>query len=171
MLKTVFKVYGSTIFAAVVILCLFTILANITYEADGKTYTGLFEIIGKASTIEETSSVSGDAVFKDFISSPRPVIFFDNTEMPDIIKVQDCELLKYIKVKFNDQENTITADTLEYTDFRIEEITNENGSSVLYLYNRPNKLINFNDSGIYTLTLHAIHNQKEITANVKIPVN
>lgn len=170
-MSQILKTFIGILIAGVTFVGVIVLIYNIHINKDGVEYKGIINIIGANAKIENTSTSPDMKVFKDFVNSPHPEITFDNTGLGDIVENEDYEILKFFKVKFNDQEELIDADTLEYVDFRIEDITSEEGISVLNLYDTPNKMINFNVPGIYTFTFYVIHNQKESTVKIKVPVN
>jgi hypothetical protein len=171
MLNKVFKTYGRAILTSVVVIALIIILNTISYTKNGVTYTGIFQITGKAASIENNSFKPESEAVKDYLESPRPEIVYDPSGLSSIKKAEIIAILNYFKVKFSDQETFVNANALDPQTLEVKDITAASGDSCLALYNSSNKTICFSSSGIYTFTFHVIHNQKETTVKIKIPVN
>jgi len=172
-MKQIIKVLGTSLIIAIVVISVLTILSNINFILNGKTYNGIFEVLGLASTVEgEFYSSSDSAVFESVVASKRPEIYFVKEELPNLVKDEELEILKYFKVKFNCNENAITAESIDNNKLRIQDILDSKGKSLMYLYDKQLKTIIFDNSEIYTFTFYLIDdNQKETTVSIKIPVN
>jgi len=170
-MSQILKTSIGILIAGVTFVGVIILIYNITIEKDGVKYKGFTNIIGANANIENNSLVIDNTVFKSYMSSSRPEIFFDNTGLQKIVSNEDYTILKYFKVKFNDQEEFANVDNLDLIDLNIKDISKEDGNSVLYLYDYENKLINFSDTGIYTFTFYLLHNQKESIVKVKVPVD
>jgi len=172
-MKQILKVIGTSFIMAIVVLGLLTILNTISFTSNGKTYKGIFEVLGMASNIEKVQYSTSDAeVFESVVSSKRPEIYFDKEELEDIVKDKDFVILKYFKVKYNGNENKINAENIDDNHLKILDIIDSQGKSYLYLYDSQLKTINFNYSDIYKFTFYLMDNQqKETMVTIKIPIN
>jgi len=172
-MKQILKVLGTSFVMVVVVLGLLIILNNISFVSNGKTYTGIFELLGKGSTIENISySKSDSVVFESIAVSKAPIICFGKAELENIIKDKDIDILRYFKVKYNREDDAIIAKNIDENHLKILDITDESGDSFMNLYNKKLKTIKFNHPDIYTITFYLLDNeQKETTARIKIPVN
>ena len=172
-MKQILKVLGTSFVMAIVVLGVLIILNNISFTSGGKTYKGIFEILGMASTIEKTQYYLSDSdVFESVATSKRPEIYFDKAKLENIIHDKDIEILKYFKVRFNGEENERIAENVDKNHLKILDITDSKGKSFIYLYDRQLQTINFEKPDIYTITFHLIDDeQKETTAIINIPVN
>ena len=172
-MKQILKVLGTSFIMAVVVLGLLIILNNISFTSNGKTHTGIFEVLGMASTIESASYCASDsAVFESVVALKNPEIYFEKAELENLIKDKDIEILNYFKVKYNNEKNVIDADGIDESHCKILDITDKNGNSFMYLYNKQLRTIKFNHTDIYTITFFLLDNeQKETTARINIPVN
>jgi len=172
-MKQILKVMGTSFIMAIVVLGLLTILNTISFTSNEKTYKGIFEILGMASTIDNVQYSTSDAqVFESVVSSIKPEIYFLKEGLGDIVDSKNFEILQYFKVKFNGNENSIKAENIDDNHLKILDIIDSQGKSYLYLYNNQLKTINFDHPDIYTITFYLIDDeQKETTVNIKIPIN
>jgi len=172
-MKQILKVIGTSFIMALVVLGILIILINISVTSNGETNKGIFNISGRASTINGVQySASDVAVYESVMASKAPEIYFENAESEEFIKDKDIEILKYFNVKYNSEVNTINAKNIDENHLKILDITNKAGASFMYLYNKRLKTIKFNYSDIYTITFYLIDTeQKESTVRINIPVN
>ena len=172
-MKQILKVMGTSFIIAIVVLGLLTVLNTINFTSNGKTYKGIFEILGMASTIENVQySTSDEEVFESVVFSKRPDIYFDKEELEDIVKGKNLVILKYFKVKYNGNENTINAENMDNNHLKILDIIDSQGKNYLYLYDNQLKTINFDHSDIYKITFYIMDNeQKETMVTIKIAIN
>jgi len=172
-MKQILKVLGTSFIMTVVILSLLIVLNNIHITSDGKTYKGIFEVIGMASDIEGLQNASSDStVFESVVASEKPEIYFDKKELENIIKEENIEILKYFIVKFKSEDSEINAENVDDNCLKILDIIDSKGRSVIYLYDKHLKTINFENSDIYTFSFYLINDeQRESIAKINIPVN
>ena len=113
-MKQILKVLGTSFIMAIVVLGLLIILTSISFTSKGKTYSGIFEVLGMTSTIEGPSYSSSDsAAFESVAASKRPDIYFEKTGLEALIKNKDIEILKYFRVIYNCEESGINAEEIE----------------------------------------------------------
>lgn len=169
MLKQLTDEFSKSLLIIVPFIALLLILNNITIYKNGSAVTGLYNILGEASTVEDKEyNTVTTQTFNQVISAPKPEVRWVNTT--DLKKNTDINMFTHIQIKFsfwNDFQAIENNETVQ-----IQDITNENNQSIMNYYNEATNVIVFPDSGIYRITLYVRDTeQKETTAEIKIPVN
>lgn len=156
-----------------VVVALITILMNIKMDVKGQEATGIFDILGKVSNIDQMDyeSLNDVDTMREIAIVKRPEIQYIQSE---IIEVNtEINIIRLFSVTEYDGISYVEKNAVDISPDRIfvDEIINDSNTSFIDRYDPVTRTTTFPESGVYsiTITLRDQENRNN-TMTVKVPV-
>lgn len=156
-----------------VVVALIAILMNIKINVKGQEATGIFDILGKASNIDQIDyeNMNDIDTFQEVTSKKRPEIKYIR---PETIEANHAiNVISLFSVVEYDGAAYVEKNAVDLLPERIyvDEILDNSNTSIINTYDPATRTITFSESNVYSImiTLRDQEN-RENTMTVKVPV-
>lgn len=145
------------------------IFNNLTIYKNGSAVTGLYNIMGAASYVDDKDyNKVATQTFNQVVGAAKPEVRWIGTT--DLKSQEDIDIFEHMQIKFSSWHDYKAIDNNMIV--QIQDVTDEKSQSIMNHYDEATHVINFPDCGIYKITIYIRDTeQKETIAEIKVPVN
>lgn len=127
-------------------------------------------------SVSEVGKVENDLDYSEYsvavqqvLSGAAPELYFDNGFV--IYAGNATNLPTMFWVKYDEKEESVKANEMEYGQFEIKSIENMGGENITSLYHADTGVITFPKAGIYRITVSVTDSEsRQTTVTINIPV-